>query len=57
MLKNKDLLKLITPLHIKFISEFLLKTNIETTEKILSEYVAKGILESKDDYYVLVNKS
>ena len=56
MFKNKDLLKLTRPLHIKYISEFLLKTNLETTQKILNEYVNKGILQSEDNYYFLSNQ-
>jgi hypothetical protein len=57
MLSDKDLLKLRTPLHVKYISKHLLKTDIQTTQSILSGYLDEGILKVKNDYYVLKNKN
>lgn len=57
MLKDKDLLKFRTPLHITYIKKYILKTTLERTLEILETYLGEGILEVKNDYYVLKNKN
>lgn len=57
MLKDKDLLKFRTPLHITYIKKYILKTTLERTIEILETYLGEGILEVKNDYYVLKNKN
>lgn len=57
MLKDKDLLKFRTPLHITYIKKYILKTTLERTLEILEAYLGEGILEVKNDYYVLKNKN
>ena len=57
MLKDKDLLKFRTPLHITYIKKYILKTTLERTVEILETYLGEGILEVNNDYYVLKNKN
>lgn len=57
MLKDKDLLKFRTPLHITYIKKYILKTTLERTVEILETYLGEGILEVKNDYYVLKNRN
>ena len=57
MLKDKDLLKFRTPLHITYIKKYKQKTTLERTLEILETYLGEGILEVKNDYYVLKNKN
>ena len=56
MLKDRDLLKFRTPLHIDYIRKRLLKTNVERAKEILDKYLGEGILEVKDNYYFLKKK-
>lgn len=51
MLSNKDLNKLRTPLHFKYIQENITKLNKKQTLDILNKYIKKGILKEKDNYY------
>jgi hypothetical protein len=50
--------KLRLPIHINYISEYILHTNINETKNIIDELIKKGlIIESSvgKDYYVLKN--
>jgi hypothetical protein len=57
MLSDKDLLKFRSPLHVKYISEHLMKLPLEDAKQALKIYLGKGILEVKNDYYVLKSKN
>ena len=53
---NSLLLKLQRPLHISYISKYILKEDLETTEKYLEDLVSQGlIIESPlaSKYYVI----
>ena len=57
MLRDKDLLKFRSPLHIKYISEHLMKLPLDDAKLALEIYLGQGILEVKNDYYVLKSKN
>ena len=50
--------KLRQPIHISYISKYLLKTDMKETKEILKKYISEGIIEESkiaDGYYGLKN--
>jgi len=53
LIKDKDLLKFRLPLHIDYIEKHITKQGKKPTLEILNKYIEAGILEEKEEYYVL----
>ena len=50
--------KLRQPIHISYISKYILKTDMKETKEILEKYISEGIIEESkiaDGYYGLKN--
>ena len=50
--------KLRQPIHISYISKYILKTDIKETKEILEKYISEGIIEESkiaDGYYGIKN--
>lgn len=50
--------KLRQPIHISYISKYMLKTDMKETKEILEKYISEGIIEESkiaDGYYGLKN--
>lgn len=50
--------KLRQPIHISYISKYILKTNIKETKEVLEKYINEGIIEESkiaDGYYGVKN--
>jgi hypothetical protein len=50
--------KLRQPIHISYISKYILKTNIKETKEVLEKYISEGIIEESkiaDGYYGVKN--
>jgi len=50
--------KLRQPIHISYISKYILKTNIKETKEVLEKYISEGIIEESkiaDGYYGIKN--
>jgi hypothetical protein len=58
--KIKDLLgKLRQPIHINYISTYILRDTMENTLKVINNLIEEGIVEESDysqNYYVIKNK-
>jgi hypothetical protein len=51
--------KLRQPIHINYISEYVLKEDLETTKKILDRYIEQGLIVESNiakDYYVITKE-
>lgn len=51
--------KLIRPIHISYIQNYILRTTMEETIDIIKKYMEEGVIEESKygkDYYVLKNK-
>ena len=58
-LKDKLLAKLRLPIHVTYISNHILKTSMNETEKLIGEMVEEGLIEESkygNGYYVVKNK-
>ena len=58
-LKDKLLAKLRLPIHVTYISNHILKTSMNETEKLIGEMVEEGLIEESKygkGYYVVKNK-
>ena len=50
--------KLRQPIHISYISKYILKTDMKETKEVLEKYISKGIIEQSkiaDGYYGVKN--
>ena len=50
--------KLRQPIHISYISKYMLKTDMKETKEILEKYISEGIIEESkiaDGYYGIKN--
>ena len=50
--------KLRQPIHISYISKYILKTDMKETKQILEKYISEGIIEESkiaDGYYGIKN--
>jgi hypothetical protein len=50
--------KLRQPIHISYISKYILKTDIKETKEVLEKYISEGIIEQSkiaDGYYGVKN--
>lgn len=50
--------KLRQPIHISYISKYILKTNMKETKEVLEKYISEGIIEESkiaDGYYGVKN--
>lgn len=50
--------KLRQPIHISYISKYILKTDVKETKEVLERYISEGIIEQSkiaDGYYGLKN--
>jgi len=50
--------KLRQPIHISYISKYILKTDMKETKEILEKYISEGIIEESkiaDGYYGIKN--
>jgi hypothetical protein len=50
--------KLRQPIHISYISKYILKTNMKETKEVLEKYISEGIIEQSkiaDGYYGVKN--
>lgn len=50
--------KLCQPIHISYISKYILKTDMKETKEILEKYISEGIIEQSkiaDGYYGVKN--
>jgi hypothetical protein len=51
--------KLRQPIHISYISKYILKTDMKETKEVLEKYISEGIIEQSkiaDGYYGVKNK-
>lgn len=58
-LKDKLLAKLRLPIHVTYISNHILKTSMNETEKLIREMVEEGLIEESKygkGYYVVKSK-
>jgi hypothetical protein len=50
--------KLLQPIHISYISKYILKTDMKETKEVLEKYISEGIIEQSkiaDGYYGVKN--